>query len=190
MKFFRIFPLCISVITAIPLIENACHFTNGLYDKAYHPLNISPLDWENGAKCGHCFKIRDKDEGVGIITNICPDCDKGEISVDNKRYSQIYEVPCPHLKQQKPKYRTQCIDETLRVQFVDTPRPVTHIILSDNPELEFKKTWDNFWMIRHSQIESSGQAMWNFPVDITCVLANGEMRKAMIELTNTYKEIW
>lgn len=188
MKILSFFSLGIAGYAAIPLIQNACHFPAGLYDDIYFALNISPLDWENGAKCGHCFKIRDK-EGVGIITNICPDCEKGQMSFANDRYSQIYEVPCPHLSQQKPKYRTQCSDEVLRVQFVDTPRPVTHIVLSENPEIEFRKTWDNFWMIRHSDI-SSTESIWQFPVGITCVLASGEMRHASIELTSKYKELW
>jgi hypothetical protein len=188
MKSLLVFPLWICLASAVPVIQNACHFPVGLYDNIYFSLNISPIDWENGAKCGRCFKIKNK-EGFGVITNICPDCVKGQMSFANDRFSEVYELPCPHLSKQKPKYRTQCVDEVLRIQFVDTPRPITHIMLSENPEIEFEKTWDNFWMVQHSQI-TAFDSMWQFPVDVTCVLANGEMRRATIELTNEYKELW
>ena len=56
MKILSFFSLGIGGYAAMPLIQNACHFPAGLYDDIYFALNISPVDWENGAKCGHCFK--------------------------------------------------------------------------------------------------------------------------------------
>ena len=166
---------------------NTCRFASDLYENIYIPLGISYLEWENGGQCGICYELH-SDEGNfhGIITSLCPDCGKNEISLPpNQEWpfiTKAYEIPCPHWKNEKPKYRTLFQEHKLKIQIVDTERPVTSVMLTSNPDVIFQKTWDNFWMIKEN-------IPMNFPFDITCITATGRITHVKIEDTETYKTI-
>lgn len=168
-------------------IVNACRFSSNLYKNLYIPLGISYLEWENGGKCGACYEISSNEENFhGIVTSLCPDCERNELSLLSDQdlivNTKAYEIPCPHWENEKPKYRTLFYEQKLKIQIVDTERPVTSVSLTNYPDKLFRKTWDNFWMI-------DDDSLIQFPLSITCITATGKVDHVLIEDTNTYKVI-